>query len=406
MIPLEEAQRLLAECVKPGRIIDLPLLESLGLALAKSVTAKSDSPRFDVSAVDGYAVSLDDFAGGLPTLPVSGILEAGTTSREALKHGRTLRIFTGAPVPRGAHAIVMQEDVTIQGDKAVFHKHPAPGLHIRPRGGELHRGEKLFESDTIITPAVAQTLAASGYARVKVYARPIVSIITTGNELRTPGSSLQHGEIWDSNSIALQGALQALGITSIRMHHVADHLASTTRAIRTALERSDIVIVSGGVSVGERDYVREACTSNGVREIFWRVSMKPGKPIYFGTARRAGKTKYIFGLPGNPVSVMVTYQLFVRPAILQMMGHHNTHRSVRGILATRLTKSDSRLEFVRACREYTTGEFPRIVLLESRESHMTTSMAKADCLVVFPAARDRLDAGSEVDVIPIQWGTY
>lgn len=411
MITFEEARRLVCEQIKrgrePGRIIELPLLESLGVVLVRPVSARSDSPRFDSSSVDGYAVSLSDFADRRTvSLPIVGTVHAGATSQRRLKPGTTQQILTGAPVPKGTDAIVMQEDVVLENHQVTFRESPKPGANIRKRGGELRRGEKLFDAGTVITPSVAQTLAACGFARVKVHSRPTVSIIITGDELRTPGLPLKHGQIWDSNATALIAALHALGVTDVYTQHVSDNPASTTRAIRAALARSDVVIATGGVSVGERDYVKEAFASNGVREIFWRVNIKPGKPIYFGTKRQSGKTKYVFGLPGNPVSVMVTYQLIVRQAILHMMGHAREDVTIRGILASQLKKSDSRTEFVRAYHEFTGVSLPKIVPLNARESHMTTGMAKADCLIVFPAEKGILDAGSEVEIIPIEWAAY
>ena len=412
MISFEESLRLLGENVKPGAISEVPFVASLGLALARPIAARADSPRFDASAVDGYAVSLSNFSNAIPvTLPLAGTLHAGAASRNALKPGSAARIFTGAPVPKGADAIVMQEDVTVIEDRVSFSFIPKPGAYIRKRGAEFRRGERLFEPSTVITPSVAPSLAACGYARVKVHARPSVSIVITGDELRTPGSTLQVGEIWDSNSIALESALRALGITHIRTQHVSDDSRSTTKAVRAALEHSDVVIATGGVSVGDRDYVKEAFAANGVHEIFWRVRMRPGMPIYFGTKRQNNRTKYIFGLPGNPVSVMVTFQLFVRRALLSIMGHAEDDTTFRAILATPLKKSIARTEFVRGMSEplpleRMSSSLPKINPLAARESNMTTGMANADSLIVFPEEKEFLAAGSEVEIIPIRWSAY
>ena len=416
MITFEEAQALMREQVKPGRIRRQPLLESLGLALARPVRARADSPRFDVSAVDGYAVSLSDFSSDLPvTLPILDVVHAGASvgagraPRKHLKPGSTHRILTGAAVPKGTDAIVMQEEITASGEMVTFQSAPRLGVSIRKQGGEFRRGERLFAQGTVITPSVAQSLAACGYAQVPVYARPTVSIITTGDELRTPGSRLHYGEIWDSNRIALEAAMRALGITNIRIQHVRDNPASTARATSAALERSDIVITTGGVSVGDRDYVKEALHQSGAREIFWRVRIKPGKPLYFAIKRQKAKVKYIFGLPGNPVAAMVTYQLFVRPAMLRMMGHVERDASESGVLTVPLKKSDPRTEFVRARREWASDArsgIPMIVPLDARGSHMTTGMALADCLLVFPADQEFLAAGSNVEIIPLRWAAY
>ena len=407
MITFEEAQRFMREHVKVGRIIEQPILDSLGLVLAKPITARADSPRFDVSAVDGYAVSLKDFDCDLPvTLPVLDKIHAGASSRKNIKAGCAHRIFTGAPVPKGTDAIVMQEDTTLHQDKVTFHRMPKLGSSIRKRGAEFKRGEMLFAAGTIITPSVAQALAACGFPNVRVHHRPIVSIIVTGDELQPSGTKLMHGEIWDSNSIGLQAALTALGISEIFIQRVSDNARSTTKAVQSALEHSDLVIATGGVSVGDRDYVKEAFAANGVREIFWQVSMKPGKPLYFGMKRHEGTTKYVFGLPGNPVSVMATYLLFVRHALLRMIGNTSDQQTNRGILSQSLKKADSRTEFVRAYRESLSEQLPTVIPLSARDSHMTSGMAKADCLIVFPLKQEFIEAGSEVEIIPIQWGAY
>ncbi|HET6401126.1 MAG TPA: gephyrin-like molybdotransferase Glp [Candidatus Kapabacteria bacterium] len=413
MISFEEALRLLDEHVKPGATVEAPLLESLGLTLARPIAARADSPRFDASAVDGYAVSRSDFSNGLPVvLSIAGTIHAGAASVKSLKPGSkhrprcTHRIFTGAPVPKGADAIVMQENVAVADNKVTFTTVPTSGAYIRKRGAEFQRGEHLFEPGTILTPAVAQSLAACGFARVYIHARPSVSIIITGDELRPPGTKLHSGEIWDSNATALEAALHALGITNVHTQHVSDNARSTTRAIRSALERSDVIIATGGVSVGERDYVKEAFAANGVREIFWRVRMRPGMPLYFGVKLENGRTKYIFGLPGNPVSVMVTFQLFARRAVRCLMGHAAEEAHEKGVLAAPLKKSVARMEFVRAYRERTSGPLSTVVPLAARESNMTTGMARADALIVFPEEQEFLAEGSEVEIIPIQWGPY
>ncbi len=407
MITFEEAQRLLRKYVKPGRVVERQLLESLGLVLARPVVSRTDSPRFDVSAVDGYAVSLSDFDRGAPvTLPIVATIHAGAGSLRLLKKGTVQRIFTGAPVPKGTDAIVMQEYVTRFNDSVSFTATPKAGAYIRKRGAELRRGELLFERGATIMPSVAQTLAACGYDKVRVHDRPVVSIVITGDELRTPGVKLKHGEIWDSNTIGLRTALSAVGITNIHTLNISDNPRSTAKAIRSALARSDVVIATGGVSVGDRDYVKEAFASNGVREIFWGVSMKPGKPFFFGVKPQASKPKYVFGLPGNPVSVMVTYQLFVRRAILRMMGHADEGVTQRGILTLPIKKSDPRTEFVRAYHDGTRDRMPNIVPLTARDSHMTTGMAKTDCLIVFPLEEESIEAGREVEIISIRWAAY
>ena len=404
MISVEEALRLIDEHVRPGRIVQQPLLESLGLALAKPISARAPNPRFDSSSVDGYAVSLSDFANGLPiTLPVLDTIHAGASSRKQLKPGSTQRIFTGAAVPKFADAIMMQENVLASDHTATFHAIPVHHGNIRKQGGEFKTGDILFERGTVMTPSVAQALAACGYSQAPVHPCPTVSILVTGDELRPPGSRLRTGQIWDSNSIGLQAALSALGIKNIHIQHVSDNSSRTTTAVRKALERSDVIVATGGVSVGDRDYIKDAFARNGVHELFWRVRMKPGKPVYFGTKRQNGQTKYIFGLPGNPVSVMVTWQLFVRQAIFRMMGHINADAKLRGVLGQKIRKSDPRTEFVRAYRDEVSG---RIIPLDTRDSHMTTGMAKADCLIVFPAEKEVLEADNEIEIIPIRWTIY
>ncbi len=404
MISFEESQRLIEKYVKAGSTVELPLLESIGLTLTRPVAARTDNPRFNASAVDGYAVSLADFSGVVPvTLPLSHAVHAGTASTKPMKPGTAVRILTGAQVPNGTDAIVMQEHVTTLANRITISQIPHAGANIRTKGGEFLKGTQLFEQGTLVTPAVAQSLAACGYSRVKVHARPSVSLIVTGDELRTPSSKLKPGEIWDSNSIGLEAVCRMLGITKLQRTHVSDNVRETTKAVHNALQHSDVSMVTGGVSVGDRDYVKEAFTRNGVREIFWQVSIRPGMPIYFGLKHIKGKPRYIFGLPGNPVSVMVTFQLYVRPVILHMMGHNILLERSKGILATPLKKSIPRTEFVRAYRASAGSDPPRLLPLNARDSHMTTGMAKADSLIVFPAEKAFLDAGTFVEYIPIRW---
>jgi len=292
----------------------VPLKASLNLVLGRPVMARGDLPQFDNSAVDGYAIRPNGHASQMP-LRMVGRAEAGRPFGGRVRPGEAVRILTGAPVPRGADAIVMQERVVRRGDQMTIQEWPAPGQNIRRRAEDLRRGTRVLEAGTSLRPQELGLLAALGVARVPVYPRPTVAILTTGNELRPSGARLKPGQIYESNGPLLHALIRQVGAQPIDLGVCRDTLAALARKVRRGLV-CDLLVISGGVSVGEKDFVRKAVVRCGVRPLFWQVDIKPGMPLFVG---KRGRT-LVFGLPGNPVSVFVTFEEFVKPALSRLMG--------------------------------------------------------------------------------------
>lgn len=315
MLAYEDALRRLLEAVPAPRVARLELDDALGLALARPVAARLDLPRFDNSAVDGYAVR--PRRGAAPDLRfrVIGTAAAGCPFPGAVGEGEAVRIFTGAPLPRGAEAVLMQEQVRRQAGRIAIASSPAPGQHIRRRGEDLRRGDQVLAAGTVLRSQEIGTLAALGARAVAVAARPTVAVLTTGDELQRPGAPLKPGQIYESNGALVRALVRQAGATPRWLGVAPDGLPSLTRAIRRGLQ-SDVLVITGGVSVGDKDFVRAAARRCGVRQLCWQVSIKPGMPFFAG---RRGRT-LVFGLPGNPVSVFVTFEELVKPALARLMG--------------------------------------------------------------------------------------
>jgi molybdopterin molybdotransferase len=410
MLNVQEASALITKTIRRNPVVEIKLGDSLGMILAQRVRSKEPSPRFDASSVDGYAISVQSFEhfSSELQLPIAAEIQAGDNVLRKLAAGKTMRIFTGGRVPTGADAVIMQEYVNRMDGKAYFTTKPRAEENVRRRGAEFLANTIIFEPGTLITPAVISTLAALGLKKVKVYQRSKISVIVSGDEVRSPGTKLQRGEIYDSNSYALTAALAAIGIMNVKTFHVKDDLKKTTATLQNALKVSDIIIVTGGVSVGEHDYVREALSNLGAEEIFWRVKVKPGKPLLFCEIPKKGKVneKYIFGLPGNPVSVLVTFHLFVRNAILQTMGFIERDRSIIASLRSPLKKAAGRAEYIRGKLSFSINQLPSASPLREQESNMTSGLAHANCLIEFSEEETYLPEGTEVKTIPIQWSLF
>jgi len=293
----------------------VPLLDSLGRVLAEPVVSTREIPPWPNSSMDGYAVrSADTRAGGL--LTVTGRVTAGTLPDREVGPGETIRIFTGAPMPPGADAVIPQEDVQLEGDRIALSDAVQVGAYVRPRGEDVRPGETLLRPGQVIGPAEVGLLATLGWPQVRVGRRPRVAILSTGNELADLGHEPGPGQIPNSNTYSLMAQTLDAGGEPINLGVAPDHL-ETIEGRLAATRSADVLVSSAGVSVGDMDLVKAALDKLGAELHLWRVSMRPGKPITFGSLRG----RPIFGLPGNPVSAMVTFELFVRPALRKMMGH-------------------------------------------------------------------------------------
>lgn len=404
MIEYDEAKKIIEKHSKPLESVKLPLMETLGYTLAKNIFAKYPIPIFNSSAVDGFAVNVNDLHLSSTENPVSlkvqAVIQAGDTRKHSLKKNHTFKIFTGALIPRNINAVVMKEDVEEIDGTVIFKTLPEVGTNIRKCGGEFSKGALVLSSGVIITPPVLGLLASLGHASVKVYRKPKVSVIVTGNELKKVSEPIKTGQIRDSNLPSLLAALQSLGIQAEYAMIVKDQKSEIKTAIHKTLKKSDIVITAGGVSVGDYDFVKDVCSSLEIKTVFWRVAIKPGKPLFLGTK---GK-KLIFGVPGNPVAALLSFYLFIKPTLLRMMGQTEKQNFIQtAVLESDLRKRAGRLEFVRGFLIKKPDGKLVVNPTKGQDSHMIGGLANANCLIHFPKGEEILLKGSYVTITQINW---
>jgi molybdopterin molybdotransferase len=397
LISVDEAQRIVLERAKrldPERV---PIERAAARVLAEPVAALVDLPPFPSSAMDGYALRSADTADPPTRLPIGARIAAGSPADRALASGEAMAISTGGAVPEGADAVVPLELVE-ESDEAIDVPEPVgQGANIRERAGDVSAGDIVLEPGARLGPAQVAALAAAGVSEVQCSKRPRVGILVTGSELRQPGEPLGAGEIYESNGLLLATALQLAGAVPAQLGVVADDADEHERAMERALLGFDMLITSGGASVGPHDLVRATQAKLRVEELFWGVSVKPGKPVAFGVRR----DHLVFNLPGNPVSVLVTFELFVRPAVNVLLGVPDPLPEYRrAILASAVKRNPHRDEYVRATRRRE-GDTVVVDPLPGRESHMIASAARADALVAVQAGDGELAAGEEIRYIAI-----
>jgi molybdopterin molybdotransferase len=392
LLSISEALDLVLEHVAPLEAEEVPLAEAAGRVLAGPATAAVDLPSFPASAMDGFAIR----AGDVPaTLPVVGRIAAGRPSLDALATGQAMAIATGGVVPDGADAVVPIEDVEERDGVVVVPRAVEAGSNVRPRGGDLDAGDLVVAAGTLLGPVQLGALAAAGVTHVSCTRRPDVVLAVTGTELRSPGEPLDRGEIYDANGVILATQIASTGATVDRLPPVADDAAATRAAVERGLS-ADVLVTSGGVSVGVYDLVRATEAELGVREVFWRVAVRPGKPIAFGVRNRT----LVFGLPGNPVSSLVGFELFVRPALLALQGHAGPRPMFRPGRLGRSVTLVGRDSLLRARSRVEDGS---VVLdpLTGQESHMIARAATADALVLVPRGDGELAAGTAVSYLSL-----
>jgi molybdopterin molybdotransferase len=392
-LPIDGALRAILDRARPLEAELVPIASAAGRVLAQDALAAIDLPRFASSAMDGFALRAADAPA---TLPVVARIAAGRPAGRALAPGEAMAISTGAVVPDGADSVVPIENVVHDGDSVTIPSAVARGANIRPQGGDVRAGEVVVHAGRPLGPAQIGALAAAGCAHLACALRPRVAVLTTGSELREPGAPLAPGEIYESNGLLIEAVLRAAGAQVERLAPIEDTLEAHREAIARGLE-ADVLVTSGGVSVGPHDLVRGVAAELGVEEVFWRVAMRPGKPLSFGVR---GAT-LVFGLPGNPVSSLVGMELFVRPAVLALQGLADPRpRFLPGTLASALPRSPQRDDLVRA-RVEETGGGPLLHPLAGQESHMIVSAAMADALVHVPLGDGELAVGSRVRYLPL-----
>jgi molybdopterin molybdotransferase len=393
ILSLAEAQALVLGRVRPLAAETLPLAEAAGRFLAEHVRAVVDLPPFRNSAMDGYALRAVDTPG---ELPVVHRVAAGTPALRALAAGEAMGIATGGLVPEGADAVIQHERVVENDDSITVSTPVAEGDNIREPGRDVSAGAVVAAAGIRLGAAQIGALAAAGVAEVVCSRRPRVAVLTTGTELREPGAALGPGEVYEANGVMLAAQLATAGADVTRLGSVADDEGAHRRALETGLG-FDALVTSGGVSVGPHDLVRRIEAELGVEEVFWRVAVRPGKPVSFGVR----DATLVFGLPGNPVSTLVGCELFVRPAVLALQGAADPGpRFSAGRLAEPVSRNPGRDDLMRARTEVSDDG---IVLspVTGQESHMIVRAAEADALVLVPRGEGELAAGDSVRYLPL-----
>jgi molybdopterin molybdotransferase len=398
MIDYADALRRVVARAKPLSAESVRLTLSLGRTLAQNVRARAPIPPFAKATMDGYAVRAADTGPEAPgqavELKVIEDLRAGRISRKAINPGQAVRIMTGAPLPKGADAVVMVEDTEKAEDRVKILRPVASGDNIGRAGEDLEKGDLILEKGDLIGPAEVGMLAALGLASVRVVRRPKLAVIATGDEIVEPGEKAGPGCIWNSNGYSLLSLAIQAGTEASYLGIARDRTSQLGHKIKRA-KASDILVISGGVSVGDYDLVKEELHGLGVRPVFWQLRIKPGKPTFFGVRGR----QLVFGLPGNPTSAMVMFHIFVRPAIDLMLGRKRPGlRSAKARLEQEIVLRPGRTQFLRGVL---TGEGPvlRVDPFADQRSGVLRSMVRSRVLIVVPADVSRIEKGREVEIL-------
>ena len=396
MLSYERAQALIRRSLPAPRLGQVALEAALGLTSAQAVRAPRALPGFDNAAVDGYAFRVGrEGTPGSSTLRLIGCAEAGRPFAGRVRAGEAVRILTGARIPAGADAVVMQEDVAVSGEFVRLPAWPAPGKHIRRLGEDVRRGSLVLRRGTRLRAQELSLLAALGLTQAAVRLPPRVAVLTTGDELRRPGTPLAPGQIYDSNRILLTSLIRQAQAVPRPLERAPDDMEALVCMIRQGLASSEVLVIAGGVSVGTRDCVRPALARCGVRELFWKVNIKPGMPVFFG---RRGR-RLVFGLPGNPVSVFVTFEEFVRPVLAALLGQAwpDAYDTPARLAHPVRLSPRRRLHFVRVRQVLERGG-RSAVPLQAQGSHHLRSLVEANGWIRLPVTEGPWTAGRVVQV--------
>ncbi|WP_444895492.1 molybdopterin molybdotransferase MoeA [Microbulbifer sp. SSSA005] len=398
LMPIESAREKLLEALSPiSGTETLPLAQAAGRVLAEDVISTVNLPPCDNSAMDGYALRFEDLASGLP-LELIGKSFAGAPFDGVVNPGTCVRIMTGAAVPAGADTVVMQENVDAQGESIRINCEVRTGDHVRRCGEDVAEGASLLKAGERISVPHIALLAAAGVSTVTVVRKPVIALFSTGDELRQPGEALGKGDIYDSNRIALLSALEQLDLEILDLGILPDKKQAITNALQRASQEADAIITSGGVSVGEADYTREVLEELG--EIsFWKVAMKPGKPFAFGFLQGTP----FFGLPGNPVSALVTFYQLAVPALSVMKGDQWTGpQTLQAKLLKPLKKKPGRTDFQRGVYRSDKNGILVVEPVGTQGSHILSGLAAANCFIVLARESGSVEAGEQVVIEPLR----
>jgi molybdopterin molybdotransferase len=404
MISYEEARRLVFKEARTLGSEDVALDDSFRRVLAADIHSPRDLPPFDNSAMDGYAVRSADMSGKLPAvLSIAGERPAGTARAGTVAPGECMKIMTGAPVPRGADAVVPREDVEESAATIVVSRPVRPGENVRRRGEDIVEGEMALTNGAFLNSPCIGLLAALGIAKVSVRIRPAVGVLTTGTEIRDISEPLGPGAIYDSNSHALRAQIASAGAVLSFLGTIGDDLDGTVAKLRGAAGTCRVILTTGGVSMGDYDLVRDAFERIGARRVFWKVAQKPGMPLAFYVLEGGDVPRYLFGLPGNPGAVMIMFEEYVRP-FLNLLSGRADHLApeFEARLFREVRKKKGRLNFLRVRLYMKDGEWWAESSGE-QGSAILRSMVPADGLALVPAAAESLPAGSKVIVHRMAW---
>jgi molybdopterin molybdotransferase len=393
-VSIHEARAAVLEHVSVLDSEEVSLDDALGRALADDATAPNHVPPFDASAMDGYAIVAADTARGSARLELIGEAKAGSGAGVVVRSGTTVRISTGAPVPDGADAIAQQELTTVVDGTIVVDGAIRAGMHLRPAGEDIRAGSLVIHAGSLLGPAELGVLASLNIPRPCVVRRPRVSLMGTGDELTDPGTALPAGGIRDSNGPALGGAVHRAGGELVTRMRVGDDLDATVAVMRAAMRDVDMLITTGGVSVGPHDHVRQALARLGFREVFAGVKLKPGRPTTFAVNDEG---TIVFALPGNPVSALMAFRLFVVPALDAMLGRQRELHPTMATADEQLPGARGRTTIVR-CRSSLQDDGWHVRPTRSQDSHILTSMLGIDALALVPGDRDAIAAGEPVEI--------
>jgi molybdopterin molybdotransferase len=400
MLSVEEAQDRIIAAARPTPAEQIGLADALGRVLAEDLAARRTQPPMDVSAMDGYAVRAEDVATVPVTLKIVGHAPAGDSHDDTVGPGEAVRIFTGGPVPDGADSIVIQEDTESDGKTVTIKESVKLGNYVRPAGLDFREGDLLLESGRLLSVRDVGLAAAMNRPWLMVRRKPRITILATGDEVVMPGDPIGRNQIVSSNGLALSAAVRAFGGEPVLLGIAPDDRDALARMAAGAAG-SEMLLTTGGVSVGEHDLVQSVLGDEGLEVDFWRIAMRPGKPLMFG---HIGDTMTI-GLPGNPVSTLVCAMIFVQPAIRRMLGMAEPRPyTVKARLAAPLPQNDRRQDYLRSTSEQDAHGALRVTSYEKQDSSMMAPLAKADCLIVRPPHAEAANAGDIVDVIPMPSG--